>query len=87
VSRLIRAVDFACQEDDGAIIVVFAESALRHAHVITRRIAAVMRHAVLEPERSRPLPQAMVTLACLKAADTAQSLVERVCERTATAAE
>jgi hypothetical protein len=85
VSRLIRAVDFACQEDDGAIIVVFAESALRHAHVITRRIAAVMRQTVLEPERS--CLQAMVTLACLKAADTAQSLVERVCERTATAAE
>jgi hypothetical protein len=87
VSRLIRAVDFACQDDDGAIIVVFAESPLRHAHVITRRIAAVMRHAVLDPERSRPRPQAMVTLACLKATDTAQSLVERVCERTATAAE
>jgi hypothetical protein len=87
VSRLIRPVDFACQEDDGTIIVVFAESALRHAHVIARRIAAGIRHAVLEPERSRPRPQAMVTLACLKAADTAQSLVERVCERTATAAE
>jgi hypothetical protein len=85
VSRLIHAADFACQEDDGAIIVVFAESTLRHAHVITRRIAAVMRHTVLEPERSHP--QAMVTLACLKAADTAQSLVERVSERTATAAE
>jgi hypothetical protein len=84
-SRLIRPGDFACQEEDGAIVVVFAESALRQSHVVTRRIAATMRQTVLEPEGSGF--EAMVTLACLKPADTAQSLVERVCEETAVAAE
>lgn len=85
VSRLLRGGEFACQDDDGAIVVVFARSALRHAHVTARRIAAAMRRTVLEPE-GRGL-EAMVTLACLKASDSAQSLVGRVCEETTAAAE
>jgi hypothetical protein len=84
-SRLIQPGDFACQEGDGAIVVVFAQSALRQSHVVTRRIAAAMRQTVLEPEGSGF--EAMVTLACLKPADTVQSLVERVCEDTVAAAE
>jgi GGDEF domain-containing protein len=79
-SRLIRSVDFACQGDDGAITVVFAESALRHAHVIARRIASVMRHTVLDGEQPDGRIEATVTLACLKASDTPESLLARVCE-------
>jgi hypothetical protein len=85
VSRLIRPIDFACQSEDGAIIVVFAEQALRKAHVIARRIAAVMRQTVLESQGDRL--EAVVTLACLKSGDNAQSLLARVCEATAAAAE
>jgi len=88
VSRLIRNVDFACQDDHGAIVVVFAESALRHAHVVARRIASVMRHTVLDREHadgSRLEP--MVTLASLKSTDTPTSLLARVTEATTVAAE
>ena len=87
-SRLIRTVDFACQDQDGAIVVVFAESALRHAHVVARRIASVMRHTVLDREQadgSRLEP--MVTLASLKATDTPHSLLARVSEPATAAAE
>ncbi len=89
-SRLIRTVDFAVQTGDGSIIVVFAESALRHAHVVARRIASVMRHTMLDHDHgdgTRSRIEASVTLASLKASDTAQSLVARVSEPTMVAAE
>jgi hypothetical protein len=87
-SRLIRAADFASQAADGAITVVFTESALRHTHVIVRRIASVMRHTMLDSEREDGTRiEAMVTLASLKATDTPQSLIARVSERTTQAAE
>jgi GGDEF domain-containing protein len=88
VSRLIRAADFACQAEDGSIIVVFAEKALRHAHVIVRRIASVMRHTMLDREHENGgRVEAAVTLATLKATDTVQSLLARVCEPATVAAE
>jgi hypothetical protein len=88
VSRLIRAADFACQVEDGSIIVVFAEKALRHAHVIVRRIASVMRHTMLDREHEKDgRIEAAVTLASLKATDTVQSLLARVCEPATVAAE
>ena len=87
-SRLIRAADFACQTPDGAITVVFTESALRHTHVIVRRIASVMRHTMLDSEREDGTRiEAMVTLASLKSTDTPASLLARVSEQTAAAAE
>lgn len=89
-SRLIRTVDFACQVEDGSIVVVFAESALRHAHVIARRIASVMRHTMLdhwEADGTRSRVEATVTLASLKANDTPQSLIARVSETATLAAE
>jgi len=88
VSRLIRNVDFACQDADGAIVVVFAESALRHAHVVARRIASVMRHTVLDREHADDNRlEPTVTLASLKATDTPQSLLARVSEAATVAAE
>src|SRR5712692_1150546 len=38
-SRLVRNVDFACREQDGAILAAFTETDLRSAHVVARRIA------------------------------------------------
>ena len=43
LSRLIRNVDFACRQDDGSILTVFADTDLRHAHVAARRLAAAER--------------------------------------------
>jgi len=88
VSRLIRAADFACQTQDGAITVVMTEQALHHSHVIARRIASVMRHTMFDGERQNGgRAEAMVTLASLKSTDSPQSLLARVSERTTTAAE
>src|SRR5215471_18119933 len=88
MSRLIRAADFACQSEDGAITVVMAESALHHAHVIARRIASVMRHIMLDNERADgSRMEATVTLASLKPTDSPHSLLARVSEPTTAAAE
>jgi GGDEF domain-containing protein len=88
VSRLIRAADFACQTEEGAITVVMAESALRHSHVIARRIASVMRRTMLDREsEDGSRVDAMVTLASLKATDTPHSLLARVSEPATAAAE
>jgi len=88
MSRLIRAADFACQSEDGAITVVMAESALHHAHVIARRIASVMRHTMLDNERAEgSCMEATVTLASLKPTDSPHSLLARVSEPTTAAAE
>lgn len=80
VSRLVRSVDFGCRASDGSILVAFSATALRHAHVIARRIASVLRHTMLTPANG-PTRQidANVTLATLKATDTAESLLTRVC--------
>jgi hypothetical protein len=88
VSRLIRTADFACQTEDGAITVVITEQALRHSHVIARRIASVLRHTMLDRERQDGSRiEAMVTLASLKSTDTPHSLLARVSEPATAAAE
>jgi GGDEF domain-containing protein len=84
VSRVIRNVDFACQGEDGSITVVFAEQALRHAHVIARRIASVIRTSVIgADQQDGNRIEATVTLASLKATDTPHSLLARVSEASA----
>jgi hypothetical protein len=79
--RLLRPIDFACQTDDGAIVVVFAEAAPRNAHVIARKIASAMRQTMLDWENGDSGQcgiDPMVTLAFLKLTDTPESLLERV---------
>ncbi len=44
LSRLMRQMDFGAAQDDGSVIVVFAETDLRTAHMIARRLSSVMRH-------------------------------------------
>ena len=88
VNRLIRSTDFACQTEDGAITVVMTASALHHAHVLARRIASVLRHAMLDNERADGSGlEATVTLAVLKQTDSPQSLLARVSEPATAAAE
>src|SRR6266700_2308642 len=44
ISRLMRQMDFGAVQDDGSVVVVFAETDLRNAHMIARRLTSVMRH-------------------------------------------
>jgi len=78
LSRLIRQVDFACREADNSIFAVFTETDLRAAHVIARRLASVLRHTMLAPDRKRTGIEAAVTLATLKPTDSVDSLIARV---------
>jgi hypothetical protein len=76
VSRLMRQMDFGAIQDDGSVIVVFAETDLRTAHAIARRLSSVMRHTAHGKREARSEP--IVTLAALQPSDTAQSLLARL---------
>jgi GGDEF domain-containing protein len=77
-SRLVRNIDFACQEQDGSILAAFTETDLRSAHVVARRIASVLKHTMLSPDPDRHSIRPTVTLATLKPADNLSTLVARV---------
>ena len=54
VTRLIRNIDFACRDDDGAILIAFTQTDLRSAHVVARRIAgAAQEHHAGAAARAR----------------------------------
>jgi PleD family two-component response regulator len=76
VTRLMREVDFATRDEDGAILIAFTHSDLRAAHVVARRIAAALKAAMVGP--AREAVTANVTLATLKNGDTIDSLLQRV---------
>jgi len=80
VGKLMRQVDFACQEADKSIFTVFTETDLRSAHVVARRIASVLKNAMLTADGKRGGVDAAVTLATLKPSDNIESLVARVAE-------
>jgi hypothetical protein len=87
--RLLRQNDFACQIEDGSIVVVL-EAPPRTAHVMARKIASAMRQTMLDWQtggRSHGPIEPVVTLAFLKTADTAESLLARVSDPVAIAAE
>ncbi len=77
-SRLVRNIDFACREQDGAILAAFTETDLRSAHVVARRIASVLKHTMLSPNRDRRTIKPTITLATLKSSDNLSTLVARV---------
>jgi hypothetical protein len=77
-SRLVRSIDFACQEQDGSILAAFTETDLRSAHVVARRIASVLKHTMLSPDHDRHAIRPTVTLATLKPSDNLSTLVARV---------
>jgi hypothetical protein len=74
-SRLVRNIDFACREQDGAIVAAFTETDLRSAHVVTRRLASVLKHTMLSSEQAL---SPNVALATLKPSDNLSTLVARV---------
>jgi hypothetical protein len=87
VSRLVRATDFACQDDDGAIHIAFGETDLKAAHVVARRIASVLKHTMLVPDPDAPRLDPDVSLVTRKSSDTAESLLARVHPAVAAAAQ
>jgi hypothetical protein len=78
VGKLMRQVDFACQEADKSIFTVFTETDLRAAHVVARRIASVLKNVMLTTDGKRPGSEPAVTLATLKPSDNTESLIARV---------
>ena len=87
VSRLVRSIDFACRAVDGSILVVFSATSLRSAHVVARRIGSVLKHTMLSSATKDRRIDPLITLATLKASDTIESLLARVNETSAVAAE
>jgi hypothetical protein len=76
LSRLMRQMDFGAVQNDGSVIVVFAETDLRTAHAIARRLSSVMRHTTHGKRDVRSDPA--VTLATLLPSDSAKSLLTRL---------
>jgi hypothetical protein len=76
LSRLMRQMDFGALQDDGSVIVAFAETDLRTAHMIARRLASVMRHTSHGKRDTRSEP--VVTLATMQSNDSAKSLLARL---------
>jgi hypothetical protein len=75
VTRLTRESDFACRDDEGAILIGFGNTDLRDAHPIARRIASMLKNSMRATDGA---VDANVTLATLKPDDTLDSLLTRV---------
>jgi hypothetical protein len=76
LSRLMRQMDFGTVQEHGSVIVVFAETDLRTAHLIARRLSSVMRHTTHGKRDTRSEP--VVTLATMLPDDSATSLLARL---------
>jgi hypothetical protein len=83
-SRLMRQMDFGAMRDDGSIVVVFAETDLRNAHMIARRLSSVMKHTIDASRESRVEPE--VTVATLLQSDSARSILARLIDQARRAA-
>src|SRR3954466_10382070 len=76
ISRLMRQMDFGAAEEGGSVVVVFAETDLKTAHTIARRLSSVMRHTSHGHRDARSEPA--VTVATLLPNDSAKSLRSRL---------
>lgn len=76
ISRLMRQMDFGAVHEDGSVIVVFAETDLRNAHMIARRLTSVMRHT--DHGKRDASAEPAVTVATLLPNDSAKSLLGRL---------
>ncbi|HMM88726.1 GGDEF domain-containing protein [Bradyrhizobium sp.] len=76
ISRLMRRMDFGAAEEDGSVVVVFAEADLKTAHTIARRLSSVMRHTSHGKRDARSEPT--ISVATLLPNDSAKSLRSRL---------
>ena len=83
----MRAIDFACGDDDGALLVAFTQTDLRSAHIVARRVAAAVKNIMRAPTNPNDRITANVTLASFKNGDTLESLLQRVLASPMVAAE
>jgi GGDEF domain-containing protein len=81
IGAAIRTVDFACRENDGAVLMVFTETELQEAHLVARRIATMLKKTMLVGDRRASHPPTGITLATLKADDTPETLLRRIGSR------
>jgi GGDEF domain-containing protein len=84
ISRLMRQMDFGAAQEDGSVVVVFAETDLKTAHTIARRLSSVMRHTSHGARDPRPEPA--VSVATLLPNDSVKSLRSRLQEEAQRAA-
>jgi hypothetical protein len=84
ISRLMRQMDFGAAQEDGSVVVAFAETDLRTAHGIARRLSSVMRHTSHGKRDTRAEP--VVTLATMLPQDSARSLLARLTDESRRAA-
>jgi hypothetical protein len=78
LSKLMRQMDFGAMQSDGSAIVAFADTDLRTAHGIARRLSSVMRQTSHGKQHGRAAPD--VRVASLLPSDTAKSLLARLYE-------
>ena len=78
ISRLMRQMDFGAAHEDGSVVVVFAETDLKTAHTVARRLSSVMRHTSHGQRDARSEPA--VSVATLLPNDSAKSLRSRLQE-------
>lgn len=78
ISKLVRGGDFGCRDDDGTILLAFAETDLRRAQAVTRRLTNVLKHTMLFPGKPSAYATPRVILTRRKPADTVASLLSRV---------
>jgi len=78
LSRLMRQMDFGALQEDGSVIVAFAETDLRTAHGIARRLSSVMRHTSDGKREARSEP--VVTIVTLLPSDSVETLWARLYE-------
>jgi GGDEF domain-containing protein len=76
ISRLMRRMDFGAVHNEDSVIVAFAETDLRSAHAICRRLASVMRQTSNGKRSRRAEPT--VTVAELLPSDSPASLLARL---------
>ncbi len=84
VSRLMRQMDFGAAQDDGSVIVAFADTDLRDGHMIARRLSSVMRQTSHGKRDISAEPA--VTVATMMPNDSAKSLLARLHEEAQRAA-
>jgi len=86
-SRLLRASDIACRDEDGTILIAFPETDLVTAHVVARRIASVLKHTTLAVGAERTRLGPTVALAAFRARDSVDTLIARTVDQRLVAAE
>jgi hypothetical protein len=84
IGRLMRRMDFGSLHSEGSVLVVFAETDLRGAHAIARRLFSVMRHTSHGKRSARSEP--VVSVTSLTPSDSPASLLARLYSDTRRAA-